>query len=125
MRKVLAFSFLSFVLLLAVGCGSSNPMVGTWKMEFSEDVKKQMPEGTVMDITAVFNDDKTFAVDVNAAGMKDKVSGTYELDGKDLTMNQTEENGQPSNEVQKATLSDDMKSFSAPGMEDMGKMVKQ
>ena len=84
-----------------------------------------MPEGTAMDITAVFKDDKTFAVDVNAAGQKDKVAGTCELEGKELTMTQKTENGKPSSEVQKATLSEDMKSFTAPGMESMGKMVKQ
>ena len=125
MRKVLAFSIFSFVLLLVVGCGSGNPMVGTWKMEFSEEIKKQMPEGSTMGITAVFKDDKTFSVDVDVMGQKDSVKGTYELEGKDLTMTQTEENGQPSSEVQKATLSDDMKSFTAPGMDSMGKMVKQ
>lgn len=125
MRKVLGLSIVIFVLLWALGCGSSNPMVGTWKMEFSEDVKKQMPEGTSMGITAVFKDDKTFTVAIDALGRKDQVKGTYELEGKELTMNQEEENGQPSSEVQKATLSDDMKSFAAPGMDSMGKMVKQ
>jgi hypothetical protein len=125
MRKVLAFSILSFVLLLAVGCSSGNPMVGTWKMEFSDEVKKQMPEGSSMGATAVFKDDNTFTVEVDTMGQKDSIAGTYQLEGKELTMTQTTENGQPSNEVDKATLSEDMKSFSAPGMEAMGKMVKQ
>ena len=125
MRKVPAFWFLCIVLLLALGCSSGNPMVGTWKMEFSEEVKKQMPEGTTMGITAVFKDDKTFTVNVDAMGQKDNVTGTYELEGKELTMTQEKENGQPSSEVQKATLSEDMKSFTAPGMDSMGKMVKQ
>ena len=125
MRKAFALSIASFAMFVAVGCGSTNPMVGTWKMEFSKEVKEQVPEGTAMGITAVFKDDKTFTVDIDAMGRKDQVKGTYELEGKELTMNQGEENGQPSSEVQKATLSDDMKSFAAPGMDSMGKMVKQ
>ena len=126
MRKVLAFSLVTFVLLAAVGCGgSSNPMVGTWKMELSDEVKKKMPADQKVDIVAVFKDDKTFTVKVDVMGRKDDVSGTYELKDKELTMHQKMESGKPSNETQKATMSDDMKSFTAPGMESMGKMVKQ
>ena len=126
MRKVLTFSLVSFVLLLGIGCGgSSNPMVGTWKMEFSEDVKAKMPKDQKAEIVAEFKDDKTFTVKVDLLGRKDDVSGTYELKDKELTMNQKMESGKPSSEVQKATMSDDMKSFTAPGMESMGKMVKQ
>lgn len=126
MRKVLAFSLVTFVLLAAVGCGgSSNPMVGTWKMELSDEVKKKMPADQKVDIVAVFKDDKTFTVKVDVMGRKDDVSGTYELKDKELTMHQKMESGKPSNETQKATMSDDMKSFTAPGMEAMGKMVKQ
>ena len=112
--------------MFAIGCAKSgNPMVGTWKMEFSDDVKSKMPKDQKADIVAVFNEDKTFNVKVDVMGRKDDVSGTYELKDKELTMLQKMESGKPSNETQKATLSDDMKSFTAPGMESMGKMVKQ
>lgn len=122
----MALSLVAFVLLLAVGCGKGgNPMVGTWKMEFSDDLKSKMPKDSKMDIVAEFKDDKTFTVKVDVMGRKDDVSGTYELKEKELTMNQKMESGKPSTEVQKATLSDDMKSFTAPGMESMGKMIKQ
>lgn len=125
MRKVLAFSLLSIVFVLAMGCGASNPMVGTWKMEFADDVKSKMPKDQNADIIAEFKADKTFVVKLDLLGRKDEVTGTYELKDKELTMHQKTEGGKPSDEVQKATMSDDMKSFTAPGMESMGKMVKQ
>ena len=100
-------------------------MVGTWKMEFSDAVKEKMPKDQKAEIVAEFKDDKTFTVHVDVLGRKDDVSGTYELKGTELTMNQTMEGGKPSKDVQKANMSDDMKSFTAPGMADMGKMVKQ
>ena len=125
MRKFFAPILALFALLSAFGCGSSNPMVGTWKMEFSPEVKDKMPKDQKADIVAEFKDDKTFNVKLDLLGRKDEVSGTYELKDKELTMNQTMESGKPSNETQKATMSDDMKSFTAPGMESMGKMVKQ
>ena len=126
MRKALAFFVASLVVVLAIGCGgSSNPMVGTWKMEFSDDVKSKMPKDQKAEIVAVFNADNTFKVNVDVLGRKDEVTGTYELKDKDLTMKQKTENGKPNDETQKATMSDDMKSFTAPGMESMGKMVKQ
>jgi hypothetical protein len=124
MRKLLAPFMISFV-LLAVGCGSKDPMVGTWKMEFSDAVKSQMPKDQKAEIVAEFKGDKTFSVKLDMLGRKDEVSGTYELKDKELTMHQTMEGGKASNETQKATMSDDMKSFTAPGMEAMGKMVKQ
>lgn len=125
MRKALAFSLVTFVLLLAMACGASNPMVGTWKMVFSDDVKSKMPAGQSADIVAEFKADKTFVVKMDLLGRKDEVTGTYELKDKELTMHQKTEGGKPSDETQKATMADDMKSFTAPGMESMGKMVKQ
>jgi uncharacterized protein (TIGR03066 family) len=126
MRNVLAISVMACALLFAFGCAkSSNPMVGTWKMELSDEMQKKMPSGQKVDIVAEFKEDNTFAVKVDAMGRKDDVSGTYELKGKALTMHQKMEGGKPSNETQEATLADDMKSFTAPGMEAMGKMVKQ
>ena len=114
------------LMLLAIACGkSSNPMVGTWKMEFSDAVQEKMPKDQKSDIVAEFKEDNTFTVKVDLLGRKDDVSGTYELKDKKLTMHQKMESGKPSNETQEATLSDDMKSFTAPGMESMGKMVKQ
>ena len=100
-------------------------MVGTWKMELSDGMKEKMPAGQKLDIVAEFKEDNTFSVKLDAMGRKDEVSGTYELKGKELTMHQKMESGKPSDEKEKVTLSDDMKSFTAPGTESMGKMVKQ
>lgn len=125
MHKFVAFLLISLGALVMYGCGSSDPMVGTWKMEFAEEVKSKMPKDQKADIVAEFKADKTFNVKLDLMGRKDEVSGTYELKEKTLTMHQTMEGGKPSNETQTATMSDDMKSFTAPGMETMGKMVKQ
>jgi uncharacterized protein (TIGR03066 family) len=125
MRLFLASLIALFAIFFVVGCGSSDPMVGTWKMELSEELKKNMPKDQKVDVVAEFKADKTFSVSMDMMGRKDTVSGTYELKDKTLTMKQTMESGKPSNETSTATLSDDMKSFSAPGTESMGKMVKQ
>lgn len=100
-------------------------MVGTWKMEFSDEVKQKMGTAENAEIVAEFKDDKTFSVKMDLMGRKDDVSGIYELKDKTLTMHQKMESGKPSEETQIATMADDMKSFTAPGMESMGKMVKQ
>lgn len=126
MRKLLAFPFAFVILFVVAGCGGAgNPMVGIWKMEFSKEVQEKMPSDQKADIVAEFKADKTFNVKLDLLGRKDEVTGTYELKDKELTMHQKTEGGKPSDETQKATLSDDMKSFTAPGMESMGKMVKQ
>jgi len=100
-------------------------MVGTWKMVLADTVKDKMPKDQKVDVVAEFKEDKTFTVKLDVLGNKDEVAGTYELKDKTLTMNQTSEGGKPSKETSTATLSEDMKSFTAPGMEAMGKMVKQ
>jgi uncharacterized protein (TIGR03066 family) len=125
MHKLIASFVALLAVLMVVGCGSSNPMVGTWKMEFAEAVKDKMPKDQNTDIVAEFKADNTFNVKIDLMGRKDEVSGTYELKDKTLTMHQKMEGGKPSDETQTATMSDDMKSFTAPGMESMGKMVKQ
>lgn len=125
MRKYLASFLVSLALLVAVGCGSSNPMVGTWKMELNEAAKKTMPANEKVDVVANFTADNKFSVKLDVMGRQDEVSGTYELKDKTLTMKQTMESGKPSSEISTATLSDDMKSFTAPGLDAMGKMVKQ
>lgn len=118
------FALLALLCLFVVtGCGSSNPMVGTWKLMLNEDVARVMPADQKPDVTVEFKGDNTFRVDMKMGERAQNVEGTYKLEGKTLTMHQTKEDGKPSDETETATLSDDMKSFEMPG--GMGKIVKQ
>ncbi len=125
MRSTLVSLFLAGIVLLTAGCGGGNPMVGTWKLVLNDDIKAKMPAGEKADVSVEFKADKTFVVLMDMRGRKEEISGTYELKDKTLTMHQKMEGGKPSDETQTATLSDDGKSFTAPGMDAMGKMVKQ
>jgi len=116
---------LILVLCSIIGCGgSSDPMVGTWKLQPNPEVQSKMPAGESFDATVEFKADKTFTVNMAIGSRKDELEGTYTLDGKTLTMTTTKEGGKPSNEKpETVTLSDDMKSFEMPG--GIGKIVKQ
>lgn len=123
MKKLVVFAICSACLFMA-GCGSSNPMVGTWKLELDGQAK-ELPEAMKPVATAEFKSDNTFNVNMTMGERKEELSGTYALDGKSLTMNVTMEGGKPSTEKETVTLSDDMKSFPLPGPSGMGNMVKQ
>lgn len=123
MKKLLMFA-VCIASLLLIGCGASDPMVGTWKLQPSDKVK-DLPAGMKPEATAEFKTDKTYTVSISMGERKDTMSGTYALDGKTVTMSATMESGKPSTEKNTVTLSDDMKSFDVPGAAEMGKMVKQ
>jgi hypothetical protein len=108
-----------------MGCGSSNPMVGTWKLQMSDEMKKNMPAGAKADVTIVFKDNSTFEASTDMMGMKSSAKGTYKLEDKKLTMTATEVDGQKkTDKPETVTLSDDKKSFDVPGGMGM-KVVKQ
>jgi hypothetical protein len=120
--------FIAGLLLALAGC-SSNPMVGTWKLELSEEMKKNMPPGTKMpDIHMVFKADGTFeGASPSAVGAESKVKGKYKLEGTTLTMSDVEVDGKKEAEGKMETtiLSADKKSFDVPNSNGMAKMVKQ
>lgn len=122
-------------LLVVGGCGSSNAMVGTWKMEITPEVQKQideakkvMPDMKLPEMTMTFKADNTVDATMTMGDTKNTASGTYSIDGKNLKVKMTTEDGKPSKNSREetATLSDDMKSFTInPGMGQSVKMVKQ
>src|SRR5688572_12061625 len=116
-RKSLSLLVCLAWMLTLIGCGSSNPMVGTWSLKINDEMMKMMPKGTTPPkVTAEFKGDNTFEVKTNMDGKEQTVSGTYELKDKSLTMKQTMEDGKPSDDKpETVTLSADMKSFPLPG----------
>lgn len=126
-RIQILLAALAVALLLGCG-GSSNPMVGTWQMEMSEEVLKLMPKGQKppsMSIT--FADDGTFKGTAAFGDETSEITGEYKLEGKSLTLTPKTEDGKPSNDKpETVTLADDMKSFPIPGSgAGEGKMVKK
>ncbi len=120
MKKLLIFAVLTICLAIT-GCGSSDPMAGTWKLEVSEDMKKLMGDNSPTS-TAVFKDG-TVKLTMAMGTRTEELEGTYKLEGKTLTITPTKEGGKPSNDKPETiTLADDMKSFDMPGGV---KMVKQ
>ena len=114
------------LLIATVGCGASNAMVGTWKLEVDESMKKMVP-ADFKPPTMEFKGDNTFTANIEVAGKTSSASGTYKLDGKNLSVTMEVEDGKPTTnkKTETVTLSDDMKSFDMPGAAGMGKMVKQ
>jgi len=115
-------------LMLVVGCGAGNPVVGTWKLQMSDDVKKNIPAGTTPpSVTAEFKADNTFTITADFMGQKQSGSGTYTVEEKTLKLKTTMENGKAATNPREetVTLSEDGKSFDLPGSGGMGKMVKQ
>lgn len=123
MKKLLTLAVCLFSLLL-VGCGASDPMVGTWKLKL-DDKAKDLPAAMKPEATAEFKGDKTFTVSLKAGERTENMTGTYTLEGKTLVMTATSEGGKPASDKETVTLSDDMKSFPLPGSSGMGQMVKQ
>lgn len=123
MKKLLTFA-VCLVSLLLTGCGASDPMVGTWKLQLDEKANA-LPAGMKPEATAEFKSDKTFSVTMKMGERTEDISGTYTVEGKSVTMAASMEGGKPSTEKQNVTLSDDMKSFPMPGAGELGKMVKQ
>jgi hypothetical protein len=113
---------------MIIGCsGSSNPMVGTWKLQLEDSIAKMMPPGKKMEVTANFSGDNTFSMTMDAGDRVETVSGEYALNDKVLTLTPKMEGGKPSDDKpETVTLSDDMKTFPLPGGSgNIGKMVKQ
>jgi hypothetical protein len=141
MRKTFGI-LVCLLAMLSVGCGkaetsadttattgsapaTANPMVGSWKLEPTEAMKKEMGD-KIPTATAEFKDDNTFVMTMTQGERTDSISGKYTLADKTLTLTPEAEDGKPSNDKpETVTLSDDMKSFPTPGASDMGKMVKQ
>ncbi len=124
MKKLFVTLQFALFTLILIGCGSSNPMVGTWKLQMDEAMTKSMPANMKPDVNVEFKADNTFAIKMKIGDRNDDMEGTYKLDGKTLVMTQTKEGGKPSTDKPAtATLSEDMKSFDMPG--GMGKVVKQ
>jgi Lipocalin-like domain len=118
---VAPIALLTFALL--AGCGSSDPMVGTWKLELSEDMKKLAQGKDTGQVTMTFKEDKTVTMTSALGGQSESATGTYSLTEKTLKVKMalTAKNSAPAQE-QTYTLAEDMKSFP---MSILGKMVKQ
>jgi hypothetical protein len=113
-----------FCLLVAGGCGGGNSLVGKWRLEPSAEVKSS-PQGAPT-VSLEFKEDNTFSMLLVWGARSDTMTGTYTLNGKTLTMTPNSEGGKESHDKPDViTLSDDMKSFPAPGAGGMGMMVKQ
>lgn len=123
MKKLITFAVCLLSLLL-IGCGASDPMVGTWKLQLDDNVKA-LPAEMRPNAMAEFKADKTFTVSLKAGTRAEDMTGTYTLEGKTLVMTATSEGGKPASDKETVTLADDMKSFPLPGSSGMGKMVKQ
>lgn len=127
MKRLIIGVALSALYLAGCGSAASSPMVGTWELQLSEKATKMMPPGSPKpNLTLEFKGDGTFEGSADMGGKKSTAGGTYKLEGKTLTMTTTKEDGKiHDGKPETATLSDDMKSFSMPGGEEMGKMVKK
>lgn len=102
-------------------------MVGTWKLQISDEAKKLMPASAEPTIVFDFKGDGKMTATIEGGGQKNSMEGTYTLVEKALTLTTTSENGKAPKSSTPVTvnLSDDMKSFEMPGMMGMGKLVKQ
>lgn len=126
--RVFVASVLFLCLWIAAGCGqtpeaapapvSSNPMVGTWKLQLGPNSPNRDMYGTV-----TFTEDR-FSMDFSDGTAKQKTSGRYTRDGKIVSMIPEDEAGKPvAHQPQKVMLADDMKSFRVENLH--AKMVKQ
>jgi hypothetical protein len=118
--------------LFVVGC-SSNPMVGTWKLELPAEMQSMVKQsGGEARGDMVFKGDNTFKLTMHIKAMgteqNSTIEGTYKLEGKDLTLTATKMDGKATEgkdkEPQKVVLADDMKSFTDPKLQGM-KFIKQ
>lgn len=105
------------VLLWAAGC-SNGPIVGTWKLQLPEELKKQLIKdkpNTYTEATIVFEGDRTFRMDTWAQGLKARMEGNWEQTGETLNLHIVTVNGQNAAQRgtvdQTATLSKDRKAF--------------
>lgn len=73
MKRFLLSVIAVFSLVLVVGCGKSNPIVGTWKGETTDGLKT----------TFVFEKNKKVSYE-NQFGIKSE--GTYKIDGDKVTI---------------------------------------
>lgn len=128
LKVKMLFALIGLVAL--IGC-SSNPMVGTWKMEIPESAKTMSGDATG---EMVFKGDNSFTMTMKGTAMGQPqnmvVEGTYKLTDKTLALTATKttlndkEMPTSDNKAQEVTLSADMKSFTDSAM--MGaKFVKQ
>jgi uncharacterized protein (TIGR03066 family) len=82
-----------------------------------------MPETDRPKVDVDFREDGTFTFLVKRGDRSDEIVGTYKLEGSQLTMTPTVEDGKPSKEKPiTVTLSDDKRSFPMP--EGAGTIVK-
>lgn len=127
--KTLNWIVVVVAVCFVLGCsGGSSPMVGTWKLEISEEMKKGMPEGMEPpDVTIAMAEDGSWSGSVKMFGQEMKSKGTWKLEEKKLSLTTTEEDGKKVEKpmTETATVADDMKSFELPGSSGQGKMVKQ
>lgn len=111
-------------LVLVAGCGPGNPMVGTWKLEMSEEIKKlSQGQPDAGNISMTFKDDNTVTMNSVGGGKTENATGTYTLAEKTLKIKMKPVAGTAIPEQEQTfTLSEDNKSFD---MSILGKMVKQ
>ena len=107
-----SLGFFLFV-LLPLGCGSDNPMVGTWTGDVPPEIQKvAAAQGKTITIEAVFQSDNSFTISFGDGTETMAIKGTYTLDGSILFLTSKEfGGGDPSRESEKTQLSDDGSSF--------------
>ena len=128
MNSKIAIALIISLVALLAGCKKADPMVGKWKLQLDASVASKMPKGMTPPVVELeFKDGGAFTASVDLMGQKQSAEGTYKLDGKNLTLTTVTENGKPAKDTaaKTATLSDDMKSFDFPGMNGLGKLVKE
>lgn len=120
MTKAVLFAALLLGLVLA-GC-SSNPVVGTWKLQVPEALAtaaKSIGKGGDMNAEVVFASDGKFSLKGLGAGKSGQMEGTYKVEGKTVTLTFEKLDGTPITEQvmkpETAELSDDGKTFVVRG----------
>ncbi|MBS1717208.1 MAG: hypothetical protein JSS72_05710 [Armatimonadetes bacterium] len=73
-----------FLALVACGCGGSHSIVGEW-----EGIMAVPHNGIAAKCR--FNDDQTFWMQVDMAGMSGKVGGKYQFGGDQLSLNSNQD----------------------------------
>jgi uncharacterized protein (TIGR03066 family) len=120
----ITWTLMAFLCLLLAGCKGDSPLVGRWKLEPSAEARSS-PQGAPT-VSLEFKEDGTFSMLLVSEGRSDTLTGQYKLEGKTLTMTPTSEGGKPSSDPPEViTMSEDMKSFPAPGASHMGNMVRE
>ena len=128
MNTKLAIAVAGIVMIVIGGCKKANPIVGTWKFQISDEMMKNAPTSAKPPvITLELKDDGTFTGSTQADGKSETAEGTYKLEGKELTVTATKENGvAKTNPTPKhMTVSDDFKTMEIPELKGMAKMVKE